>query len=335
MSGTPPTADIGKIRGLQRIVSEHGTINACALDVLDLLVGMLDGLGRPSAYGDVVRTKYELIAALSGDASAILTDAQYGLPAVAAGALDRSSGLIVTIEDEDHNVESPIAGRRTVFREGWSVARLRRSGADAAKLLWFYRPDRNPATADHQRRILREVSELCAREGLPLVVEPIWYPLPDEDSGDASWKSARVEGIVRSAVDADMWGADVIKAEFPGYLDDEGGAQAAEAACALITSRVHVPWVVLSGGVTFDVFKEQLRIACGAGASGYLAGRALWRDVVEAPRGHDHEAAVRTAIERVRELNAITREHARPYAPALSVDMAIESIPERWYLRNA
>jgi tagatose 1,6-diphosphate aldolase len=332
--GAPTSRDIGKIRGLQRITSADGMINACALDVLDMLGQMLAQLGRPTSHRDIVAVKHELISILSAEASAILTDAQYGLPAVAAGALDRSAGLIVTIEDEDYDVEPPLTGRRTVFRDGWSPADIRRAGGDVAKLLWFYRSDRNPETAEHQRQALRRVAEQCAAESLGLVVEPIWYALPDEDPTDPRWRAARVEGIVESLIEAEALGADLIKAEFPGYLDAEGGLEAARLTCENVSASLTVPWVILSAGVTFELFTSQVRIACEAGASGYLAGRAVWRDIVQAPLGLPHDVAVRLAVARVRELNAISREYGTPFVPTLPLQEAVESIPERWYAKD-
>jgi sulfofructosephosphate aldolase len=42
------------------------------------------------------------------------------------------------------------------------------------------------------------------------------------------------------------------------------------------------PWVVLSSGVEHNDFPAAVEAACRAGASGILAGRALWRGVVGA-----------------------------------------------------
>jgi len=44
---------------------------------------------------------------------------------------------------------------------------------------------------------------------------------------------------------------------------------------------VTVPWAVLSAGVDFDTFTEVLRISCDdGGASGFIAGRALWKETI-------------------------------------------------------
>jgi hypothetical protein len=36
--------------------------------------------------------------------------------------------------------------------------------------------------------------------------------------------------------------------------------------------------MLLSAGVDFESFRKQVKIACKAGASGFLAGRALWQE---------------------------------------------------------
>lgn len=50
------------------------------------------------------------------------------------------------------------------------------------------------------------------------------------------------------------------------------------------------PWVVLSNGVRQADFADVVRIACEGGAHGFLAGRAIWSDVIGV---HDEAAALR------------------------------------------
>ena len=45
-----------------------------------------------------------------------------------------------------------------------------------------------------------------------------------------------------------------------------------------------VPWVLLSGGVPFETFFRQTQVACEAGASGVMVGRAVWM-INSTPRG--------------------------------------------------
>jgi tagatose 1,6-diphosphate aldolase len=266
---------------------------------------------------------------LSPSVSAWLLDARYGLQAVATGALPGSVGLMSAIEDEDYSI--PEGPRRTRYREGWSLRQIKLAGADVAKLLWFYRPDGDPATAEHQRYVVRSLAAECARLSLPLVVEPIWYPLPGEDPASPRWRAARIDGILASAFQANSLGVDMLKVEFPGYVDSQQGRDGAAAACKELDAGISVPWVILSAGVGYAEFKTQLEIACRAGASGYLAGRSVWRDAASTHDPAARDAAVAQARSRLDELNAITRANGRPYRPARSLPEVIETMPDGWF----
>ena len=52
------------------------------------------------------------------------------------------------------------------------------------------------------------------------------------------------------------------------------------------------PWALLSAGAGFDSFCEQLATAMDAGRSGYIVGRAVWREAAVRD-----DAARRDAIE--------------------------------------
>jgi Tagatose-1,6-bisphosphate aldolase len=76
---------------------------------------------------------------------------------------------------------------------------------------------------------------------------------------------------VRSAELLSPVGPDLLKLEWPG--DDDG--------CLEIT-RVcgSVPWALLSAGIDYEKFVERVVTAMDAGASGFIAGRALWGEAV-------------------------------------------------------
>lgn len=327
MSTAAVPRDLGKIRGLQRVTSAAGFFEICALDHLSDFAELLGP--EAISYADVVTAKDALVRALSPSVSAWLLDARYGLQAVVTGALPGSVGLMSTIEDEDYSI--PEGPRRTRYRVGWSLRQIKLAGADVAKLLWFYRPDADPATAEHQRYVVHSLVDECARLSLPLVVEPIWYPLPGEDPRSPEWKAARVDGILASAFEANSLGVDMLKVEFPGYVESQQGRDSAAAACKELDAGISVPWVILSAGVGYAEFKTQLEIACRAGASGYLAGRSVWRDAVSTHDPAARDAAVAQAQARLDELNAITRANARPYRPAHSLPEVIETMPDGWF----
>lgn len=74
-----------------------------------------------------------------------------------------------------------------------------------------------------------------------------------------------------------------------------------------------------------------MRIACSAGASGYLAGRSIWRDAVSTHDPAAREAAIAEARGRLDELNRITRRHGRPYFPTKPLDEVVKELPADWY----
>ena len=321
--------DLGKIRGLQRMTSPAGFFEICALDHQSDFTGLLAADPATVTYADVVAAKDELVRALSPSVSGWLLDARYGLQAVATGALPGASGLICAIEDEDYAI--PEGPRRTRYRDGWSLRQIKLAGADAAKLLWFYRPDGDAATAAHQRGVVRGLATECEVLGLPLIVEPIWYPLPGEDPTAPQWKVARADGILASAFEADALGADLLKVEFPGYLGDKHERAVAVIACRELDAGVKAPWVILSAGVGYATFKAQVQIASMAGASGYIAGRSIWHDVISVHDPARRETAKARACSRLDELNAIVRVSGRPYTAAQSLLDVIEAMPDGWY----
>jgi tagatose 1,6-diphosphate aldolase len=327
---TTTSIDPGKIRGLQRVTSADGFFLICAIDHLSDFAELLAPDPSTVAFRDVVAAKDAVVRAVAPAVSAVLLDPLYALGhLVAAGAVPATVGVMCSIEDEDYR--HPPGPRRTRLRDGWRAEDAKRAGADFAKLLWFYRPDGDATVAEQQRQLIRDLVATCAAVSLPLVVEPIWYPLPGEDPTSAQWRDERVSGIIASAVEADGLGVDMLKVEFPGYVDTPEGRTSAMAACAELDAAVHVPWVILSAGVGYPDFKTQVEIACRAGASGYLAGRSIWRDAVSTHDPAGRERAIVEARGRLAELNTVTRTHGRPYFPTLSLEDVLKELPAEWY----
>lgn len=110
---------------------------------------------------------------------------------------------------------------------------------------------------------------------LPLIVEPIWVPLEGEDLNDPGVRAKRVRGVVDAAVLAQNLGADLVKTEFPGWVDTDQQRDVGFAACAEIDAGLELPWLLLSAGVSFDQFMVQTEIAAKAGSAGFIASRAV------------------------------------------------------------
>ena len=122
-------------------------------------------------------TKRAIVRAIAGTASGVLLDPEFGAAqAIADGSLPGDAGLLVAVESTGLSRAPPRRGYSRVL-PGWSVAQIKRMGADAVKLLLYYHPD--AANADDQERLLMQVAEDCADADIPLFLEPLSFSLDE------------------------------------------------------------------------------------------------------------------------------------------------------------
>jgi tagatose 1,6-diphosphate aldolase len=122
-------------------------------------------------------------------------------------------------------------------------------------------------------------------------------------------------------------GAEVLKVQFPLDTAREPDRAAWLDACAELDDVAPVPWALLSGGGSFERFREQLAVACEAGASGFMVGRALWGEYVHAPPDGRAELMRSSLQPRFAELAAIASRDGRDW----SVRLELPRIDEQWY----
>ncbi len=265
---------IGKLRGLSQCSDRGGTLSLLALDHRNNLRKAL----RPEAPGQVgdaelTAFKREALAALAAAATAVLLDPEFGAAqCIASGSMPGDRGLIVALEETGYGPD-PHA-RDSHVLAGWSVGKIRRMGANAAKLLVYYHPA--SVRAPQIEELVREVGRECAREDLLLVLEPLVYN-PDPGTGALS-PEARRRAILETARRLAGPGVDVLKAEFPGASTDE--AEWLDA-CKELSAASSAPWILLSAAVDFETFLRQTDAACkrrglgrGRGARGLERGHA-------------------------------------------------------------
>jgi tagatose-1,6-bisphosphate aldolase len=258
--------------GLDAIADPDGVFSIVAMDQRNTLRRMFAAVNHASEPEDIRLAKVEVAAALTPAASAILLDPTFGVPAVReAGALAPSCGLLVAAEPESRGnyKGEPRTHRDPAQNAAW----VRDMGGHAVKFLIQFRPGRTvaPGEPDISGEVLdvvRAVVADCRATGVPSVVENLIYRLPSEDPLSPQ---RREDLIVESARILDELGADLLKLEYPGSA----------AGCRRIAEAVSGPWAVLSAGVAFTEFQDVLRISCDeGGASGFIAGRALWKEAV-------------------------------------------------------
>ncbi|MBI4498331.1 MAG: tagatose 1,6-diphosphate aldolase [Chloroflexi bacterium] len=323
---------LGRLRGLQRIASPAGIFAMTALDHRGSMRRMIRP-DTPKAVGGEMLTQYkqEICAALAPASTAMLLDPIYGAAQVlASGALPREVGLLVSLEKTGYTGSSE--ARLTELLPDWSAEKVKRMGAEAAKLLIYYHPGQ-PETAAQQRRLVCRVAEECARLDLPLLVEPLAYPVGDGDQDPAEFARRKPGVVAETARQVTALGIDVLKAEFPADLRYEHDEGRLLAACQQLDEAAQAPWVLLSAGVTFEEFARQVEIAAKAGASGFLAGRAVWQEAMAMTDGAERRRWLETvAADRVRRLAEIATSYGRPWWKKWAACPAdLVRVDEDWY----
>ncbi|TMR21271.1 hypothetical protein ETD86_15835 [Nonomuraea turkmeniaca] len=262
--------------------------------------------------GDDTLTAFKLAVAreVGPHASGFLIDQDYGFDRVAAEGLI-PGGLIIAVDSLQQSSDGPVED--TSIDERVDLAAARRAGAVAAKLLLIWRDD------EHRRRRLDIAAAFvrrCAEAGLLSVLEGVAKPTATAGPGSGETAGpAAFDGpaAIREAA-AELAGLrpSLYKAQVP-----LGGAAPEERLvdeCAKLDEVIPVPWVVLSQGVDRDDFPAAVRAACRAGASGMLAGRAIWSDLVGSGSSGLAAALRARAVPRLRRLAEIVDEYARPWS---------------------
>ena len=322
----------GKLRGLQQLADANGFLTMCAIDHRGSLKRALNP-NNPAAtsYQDMVDFKLDLCRVVAPFASAILLDPIYGAAqAISAAVLSGHTGLLVSTEASGYSGDG--TARVTEFLPGWSVRKAKKMGASAVKLLVYYRPDLKKLAA-RQLELVSRLAEDCIREDITLLVEPVSYPV--EQVGVAARKFADMKPgiVIETARQMTALPIDVLKAEFPTDPAFEPDEATMLKFCRELDQASQKPWVILSAGVDYATFKKQVEIASRTGASGFLAGRALWQEGVQIKSREERMEFFRnTAAPRLRELVTIVEQYARPwYAKMGSTDGAAPPVTEDWY----
>ena len=323
---------LGTVRRLTRLATHDGFFCIAALDHPENYLALFDSDVGRVPYETVVASKLELATELSRHASGLLLDPVWSLgQAIATGTLPGSVGVLAPIELLRYAPGTTVGwDLETRLRPGWTPEKVAKLGADGVKLILFYRAELADVAAQ-QRKLVADLASACRQAQLPLVIEPIWYPLDDEDPTDPSVGRRRAEGIVASAAEFTLLGVDVLKMQFPGSVASAADRASAASAARELDGVANVPWVLLSEGAGFDDFAVQMEIVARAGASGYIAGRAVWGDAVGRHRDADRARAVGRAGERLDALNELVRAHGRPWAERVALDTVASALPQDWY----
>jgi sulfofructosephosphate aldolase len=289
------------VTSLAALARENGTFLMVAMDQRESLRAML-AEHHPGPIEDerLVRFKLAVARELSPYASGFLIDRPFGFDEVVQqGLVPDTCGLVLAADAIVPEPGNPVGD--TTIDPGLDAAGAGAAGAVALKLLVVWRDDeRRPPRVEMARRFV----EIASAAGLVSILEGVVRPAAGQDGFD------REAAIVECARELAAVGPSLYKVEVP--LHGRGDPEELERRCRAIDDAVDCPWVVLSSGVEPADFPAAVEAACCAGASGILAGRALWRDTLGAEDPtfllRNHSAA------RLRFLGEIVDRNGRPWA---------------------
>jgi sulfofructosephosphate aldolase len=271
---------------LDALARETGTFLMVAMDQRESLRTMLREHGFVASDQRMRRFKTAVARELASHASGFLIDRGYvadvaplvphGL-ILAVDLLEQEPGAIVEDTALDDSVVPP-------------------PGVVALKLLVIWRDDeRRRERIEMSRRFV----ELAERHGLLSVLEPV-VRVPDERREEAIVTAARELGAARPSL---------YKCQVP--LAGRGDPAEITRWAREIDAALPVPWVVLSQGVDPADFPRAVEASCRGGASGMLAGRAVWTATLDAD--DPTELLRERSVPKLQELAAIVDAHGRPW----------------------
>jgi tagatose 1,6-diphosphate aldolase len=326
------TLSLGKARGLQELANASGLFTITALDHRGSLRKALSPDDPKSVdFNTMAEYKVKLLRHLAPHSSAILIDPVFGAArAPAQGHISGTQGFLVSLEATGY--DDADGDRVSSTAEGWGVEKIKRMGASAVKLLLYYNP--GSSTASQQEDYMAQAAEDCKRYDIPFLVEPMTYNIVGgPKKGTAEFAKLKPEMVIETARRLCALGMDVLKAEFPDDPDHEKDEALMAEHCRQLTDAAGLPWVLLSAGVDYDTFEIQTRIACENGASGFLAGRAIWQEAPGLPQSEQDGFLATTSVKRLNTLTGIANRSGRPWTKICAPQLAGIDTEEGWQER--
>ena len=274
---------------LDLLRDDRGNFSMLAIDQRESLRQMIATAAGLDTVPDaeLVAFKKAVISTLSPFASAALIDHDYGYE---AAKLSECPIILAADILSQRKPGGPV--NRAVIDPAVNEDVIGRFGAHALKMLVPWQPDER----DEAIELSASFMELCRATNTLGVVEGVVRP-----EGFASWSDAdKNDALVEAARDLGTTKPDLYKAEVP--LFGAGERDVIVSTARRITEAIDCPWVVLSSGVPPERFPEAVALSREGGASGFLAGRAIWIDAIPAP---DTQVFLETtSAERLRSLAA-------------------------------
>lgn len=249
-----------------------------------LEAALREGRGANARADDLLTFKRIVVETMSPEATTVLVDAALGrelLPAYDPACIKMLAyeADVYHITDED---------RMTKLPENLRIADYAGLGVPVLKFFLYYGPN-DPAELNQRKAgLVAKIGAECRAHGVTFLFEPIVYDRMIPDGTSAEYALAK-PALVRAATEtfaAPAFNIDILKVEIPvslaliGTVMSEADAKAAFAEAA--EPARDIPLLYLSAGVTFEQFRDGLKLsrAAGVNAAGFMCGRGIWSDAI-------------------------------------------------------
>ena len=203
---------------------------------------------------ETINSIKNIIKSIKGDFSGILLDEIFSLPAFKALNIDRP--FLLPVEKSGFEM----SGNEKITVIDKNAIQIKNIGASGLKILVYLNPQSDKSS--EILKIVEEAIEDGRKENLPTFLAII-----SEDIENTERVFDSVEFFLKKGVLPDVFAL-----EFPGsdYL------------CRKVSNALgSIPWIVISGGADYILFKEQLKIAAENDCRGFIVGRSLWQEYFE------------------------------------------------------
>lgn len=263
---------------LSALKSPSGVYGLVALDEAYLLADLLGLSLEESSQEALLSDTFSLfIEQFSPHASGLVFDSVYSVPLL--NQKHEHAGTVIRLEQ----TQPPDPLVLPQFPANWSVENVRNLYG-VAKLELYYHPEEERAV--EKKQLVAELFDFCQHEEIDFLLKLVMYHPPK-----VSLDIVQFQEMQLAAVSEFQRFANVLALQYPQD----------PLAAATLTSELDIPWLMVSDGLKYDKFKEQLRVALENGAAGFLAGETLWQEIGamrQADQSPD-EAAIRTFVETV------------------------------------
>lgn len=249
-----------------------------------LAAALKEGRGSSAKETDLFDFKRIVVETLSPDATTVLVDAALGRELL--GSYDPACTKMLAYEADVYHIADE--DRITKLPDNLSVADFPGLGVSVLKFFLYYGPKDPEELNQRKRDLVASIGQQCRKNGVTFLFEPIVYDRDIPDATSAEYAFAK-PALVRAATEtfaALEFGIDFLKVEIPITMSHVGGLMSESAALEVFRSAAEpagdIPLLYLSAGVTFEQFRDALRLSrkSGVEARGFMCGRAIWSDAI-------------------------------------------------------